>query len=108
MALKFNLHTLQVIDAVRTLRDQACDHSSVLVAQSINTRRASEMESQLWKLTIGIGGAALIALNAAIVATTAIPSVGLSAAGAAVSSAFGGAIIKNATGNPKPLKASAT
>ena len=87
----------EVLEAVRTLRDQACDRSRILVAQSANCRKASEMEGQLWKITIGLGGAALIGLNAAIAATTAIPSVGLTAAGAAVSAAFGGAIIRNAT-----------
>jgi hypothetical protein len=87
----------EVFEGIRTLRDQACDRSRTLVAQSANTRKASEMESQLWKITMGLGGAALIGLNAAIAATTAIPSVGLTAAGAAVSAAFGGNIIKNAT-----------
>ena len=71
-----------VLDAIRRVRDQACQ-------LALSTRMALEAHRQIRKIYWTVGGAAIIALNGGGL----VVSLGLGAPFTAVSGALGGALI---------------
>lgn len=99
------LDRTEQIEAIRSLRDQACEHSNVLTAELANARKVAAMENQMWKITLGICGVGLIGLNAALSAKLIFEASGFETVGGSISAALGGAILKGAASTPKALTA---
>ncbi len=82
----------EVMEIVRVLRDRACLVSADLKAKAIDESRWDGIKARIRKTTLGIGGAALIGLNASALAAT----VGITSVGSVVSAALGGAVLSGA------------
>ncbi|SRR6266542_3247 len=82
----------EIIDTTRVLRDRACTLANDLVDQAQKDDWWDRASQRVKRILLGLGGGALIGLNSGALAT----SVGLTAAGSAVSIAIGGAIISSA------------
>ena len=99
----------EVIEAARTLKDQACKSAENLVKQNKDAEGWAGLKNRLKRIVTGIGGAALVGVNAAaLVPTAATPLVVFTAAMAAVSAALGGALVQNAAFPSEAQAASAT
>jgi hypothetical protein len=105
MLIQGPLDRAEQIEAIKSLRDQACERSRVLTADLVNTRKVAEMENQMWKITLGICGVALIGLNAAVSTKLIFDAAGFETVGGSMSAALGGAILKGAASTPKALTA---
>jgi hypothetical protein len=87
----------EVVDAARRLRDQACRLSDELIKQAQEDRTWARFKDRVKRIIKGIGGAAVIGVNAAtFISTAATPAAPATIAMGAVSAAIGGEIIKNA------------
>jgi hypothetical protein len=82
----------EVIEAVRLLRDRACLLADDLIRDAKEEGSWEHLKEKIKKIMLGLGGAALIGLNASSLAT----SVGITAAGSAVSAAIGATVIQSA------------
>jgi len=82
----------EVIETVRLLRDRACILSDDLINEAKDEDRWEGVKERIKKVILGLGGVALIGLNASTLAA----SVGITAAGSAVSAALGAVFIHNA------------
>ncbi len=87
----------EVLDAARRLRDQACQMSDELIKQAQEDRTWEGLKDRIKRIIKGIGGAAVIGVNAAtFVSTAATPLAPATLAMGAVSAALGGEIFRNA------------
>jgi hypothetical protein len=87
----------EVVDAARRLRDQACQISDELIKQAQEDRTWERFKDRIKKIIKGIGGLAVIGVNAAaFISTAATPAAPATLAMGAVSGAIGGEILKNA------------
>lgn len=87
----------EVIDAARTLTDQACETAHDLVEKAQRTNKWDTLKDRLKRIMMGIGGAAVIGVDAAAALPTAVtPVAPLTVAMGAVSAAFGASLVQNA------------
>jgi hypothetical protein len=92
----------EVIETVRLLRDRACLLSDDLINEAKDEDRWEGVKERIKKVILGLGGVALIGLNASSLAA----SVGITAAGSAVSAALGAVFITSAAADiAKTLRA---
>ena len=88
----------EVMEAVRTLTDQACNTARDLLNEAAGHKKWGGLKDKLKRVMMGLGGAALVGVNAAAVLPTAItPVAALTIAMGAASTAFGVSIVQNAT-----------
>lgn len=82
----------EVLEAARLLRDRACVLASDLIEEARQQDRWEDIKERIRKVILGLGGAALIGLNASSLAA----SVGITAALSVVSVGIGGAVVQSA------------
>jgi|GEM_PF-4014723 len=82
----------KVLENITMLRDEVCNIAEQLRQFPIDQQEKREAMNKLRRIAYGIGGIAIIGINVSSFATM----VGLSAPGAAVSGAVGGALIEEA------------
>jgi len=87
----------EVLDAARKLRDQTCRMSDELIREAKENRTWDRWKERIKKVIKGIGGTAIIGVNAAaFISTAPTPAAPATLAMGAVSAALGGEIVKNA------------
>lgn len=87
----------EVIGAVMRLRDQACLMANDLTQEAVHDRKWEKWKDRIKRMVKGIGGAALVGVNAVTFASTAAtPAALATGAMGAVSGAVGIDIVKNA------------
>lgn len=97
----------EVIEAVMRLRDQACRMATDFNDDAAEDRKWEKWKGRIKRVVKGIGGAALVGVNAATFASTAAtPAALATGAMGAVSGAIGIDIVKNAA-MPKTLSKTA-
>lgn len=83
----------EVLERVRLLRDRACVLSNDLIAEAVADNSWEGIKEKIKRVLLGLGGTAIIGLNASSLAG----SVGITAVGSAVSAALGATVLQMAT-----------